>query len=101
LKEVVETSRTRPVNFGTAGAGSASYIVTEYFFKELAKGQATHIPFQGGAPALNAILANRIDLAAAAMAGGFIPHIQSGALRGLAAASEKRIPVCGSTSRQR
>jgi tripartite-type tricarboxylate transporter receptor subunit TctC len=64
LKEIVERSRTTPTNFGTAGAGSASYIVAEYFFKELGKGQATHIPFQGGAPLLNAALSNHIELKA-------------------------------------
>ena len=93
LDEVVQKSRQTYVNFGTAGAGSASYIVTEYFFKALAKGQGTHVPFQGGAPLLNTVLGNHIELAAAAMAGGFVQHIQSGALRGLAIASETRAPI--------
>ncbi len=93
LKDVVQKSKSAPVNFGTAGAGSASYIVTEYFFRALAKGQATHVPFQGGAPLLNAVLGSHIELAGAAMAGGFVSHIQSGSLRGLAVASEQRVPV--------
>lgn len=93
LKDVVQKSKSVPVNFGTAGAGSASYIVTEYFFRALAKGQATHVPFQGGAPLLNAVLGSHIELAGAAMAGGFVSHIQSGSLRGLAVASEQRVPV--------
>ncbi len=93
LKEVVANAKTNPTNFGTAGAGSASFIVIEYFFKELAKAQATHIPFQGGAPLLNAILGKHIELAGAAMAGGFVPQVQSGALRGLAIASDKRVAV--------
>ncbi len=93
LDEVVQKSRQTYVNFGTAGAGSASYIVTEYFFKALAKGQGTHVPFQGGAPLLNTVLGNHIELAAAAMAGGFVQHIQSGALRGLAIASETRASI--------
>jgi tripartite-type tricarboxylate transporter receptor subunit TctC len=93
LKEVVAKAKINPTNFGTAGAGSASYIVIEYFFKELAKAQATHIPYQGGAPLLNATISNHIELAGAAMAGGFVPHIHSGALRGLAIASDKRAAV--------
>ena len=93
LKDVVQKSKTTPVNFGTAGAGSASYIVTEYFFRALAKGQAAHVPFQGGAPLLNSVLGSHIELAGAAMAGGFVSHIQSGSLRGLAVASEQRVPV--------
>jgi tripartite-type tricarboxylate transporter receptor subunit TctC len=93
LKDVVQKSKSTVVNFGTAGAGSASYIVAEYFFRALANGQATHVPFQGGAPLLNAVLSSHIELAGAAMAGGFVSHIQSGALRGLAVASEKRVSV--------
>lgn len=93
LEDIVQKSKSAPVNFGTAGAGSASYIVAEYFFRALAKGQATHVPFQGGAPLLNAVLGSHIELAGAAMAGGFVAHIQSGALRGIAIASEKRVPI--------
>lgn len=93
LKDVVQKSQSTPVFFGTAGVGSVSYIVTEYFFRALAKGQATHVPFQGGAPMLNAILGAHIELAGAAMAGGFVSHIQSGSLRGLAVASEQRVAV--------
>lgn len=93
LREVLELSKQRPVTFGTAGVGSASYILTEYFFKEVAKGQATHIPFPGGTPTLNAIVGNQIDLAAAAVGGAFAQQIQAGTLRGLAVASEKRSSI--------
>jgi tripartite-type tricarboxylate transporter receptor subunit TctC len=93
LKEMLEAAKTKPVNYGTAGAGSASYIVTEYFFQKLAKVPAQHVPFQGGGPLVNAALAHHIDLAAAAMAGGFVPHVQAGTLRGLAIARDQRMAV--------
>jgi tripartite-type tricarboxylate transporter receptor subunit TctC len=93
LKEMVEGAKTKPVNYGTAGAGSASYIVTEYFFRNLAKVPAQHVPFQGGAPVINAAIAHHIDAAAAAMAGGFVQHVQAGSLRGIAIASDKRVTV--------
>lgn len=93
LKEMLEGAKAKPVNYGTAGAGSASYIVTEYFFQKLAKVPAQHVPFQGGGPLVNAALAHHVDLAAAAMAGGFVPHVQAGTLRGLAIAREQRMPV--------
>jgi tripartite-type tricarboxylate transporter receptor subunit TctC len=93
LKEMLDGATAKAVNYGTAGAGSASYIVTEYFFRNLARVPAQHVPFQGGGPLVNAALAHHIDLAAAAMAGGFVPHVQAGSLRGLAIASEKRMAV--------
>jgi tripartite-type tricarboxylate transporter receptor subunit TctC len=93
LQEMLESAKVKPVNYGTAGAGSASYIVTEYFFRMLAKVPAQHVPFQGGGPLVNAAIAHHVDLAAAAMAGGFVPHVQAGSLRGLAIASDKRVAV--------
>jgi tripartite-type tricarboxylate transporter receptor subunit TctC len=93
LKDVLAKLRTEPTNFGTAGVGTPAYIVTEYFLKTMAKVEATHVPFQGGTPLLNAILSNHIDLAAIALAGGFLPHIKSGSLRGLVVAGEKRFPL--------
>lgn len=90
LKEFVEVSKSSSAQFGTAGAGSASYIVAQYFFTKLAHIPATHIPFQGGAPAIAAAMGNQIPLVAAAMAGGVVQPIKDGRLRGLALASEKR-----------
>jgi hypothetical protein len=36
-------ARSSTAQFGTAGAGSASYIVTQYFFERLAKIPTTHM----------------------------------------------------------
>jgi len=93
LKDLLAMAAQRPINFASPGAGSASYIVTEYFFRILAKVPATHIPYAGGAPAINAALANQVDMVSGALAGGFVPHVVGGRLRGLAVASEKRNPA--------
>lgn len=93
LKEFVDKARTSSAQFGTAGAGSASYIVTQYFFKNLAKIESTHIPFQGGAPAVTAALGNQIPLVATPPAAGAAQPVLSGALRGLAVASDKRMKL--------
>jgi tripartite-type tricarboxylate transporter receptor subunit TctC len=81
------------VSFGTAGVGTGSHIAAEYFFKALAKVQAVHVPFQGGAPAINAAVGNHVELLAASLAGGLAPQINSGALKGLAVASEQRVSI--------
>lgn len=93
LKEFVDKARTSTAQFGTAGAGSASFIVTQYFFEKLAKVPTTHIPFQGGAPAVTAALGNQIPLVATPPAAGAAAPVQGGLLRGLAIASEKRMSI--------
>jgi tripartite-type tricarboxylate transporter receptor subunit TctC len=42
--------------------GSSARIVAEYVFLVLAKANATGVPFQSGAPALNALLSNHVDI---------------------------------------
>ncbi|MGE0563630.1 MAG: Bug family tripartite tricarboxylate transporter substrate binding protein [Pseudolabrys sp.] len=91
IGEYLKAMQGKPINFGTAGAGSGSHIAAAYFFKEHAKAQATHIPFQGGAPATNAAIAGHIDLLALTIGGGVVAQIKGGKLKGLAVASDKRL----------
>ena len=92
LAEFIAAAKTKSVDFGTAGVGSGSHIAAEYLFKVLAKAQAVHVPFPGGAPAITAILGNHIG-AVAATVSPLITHINSGALRGIGIASARRFPV--------
>ena len=93
LKEFIDNSRSTSAQFGTAGAGSASYITTQYFFQNLAKIPTTHIPFQGGAPAVSAALGNQIPLVATPPAAGAAAPVKAGLLRGLAIAADKRMAL--------
>jgi tripartite-type tricarboxylate transporter receptor subunit TctC len=90
LKEFIEGAKTKPITFGTAGVGTSSYIAGEYFFKHLAKVEAIHVPYQGGAPAMNALMGGHVDSNALTLPPA-VPHINSGRLRGIAIASEKRL----------
>jgi tripartite-type tricarboxylate transporter receptor subunit TctC len=93
LKEFIDNARSSTAQFGTAGAGSASYIVTQYFFERIVKIPTTHVPFQGGAPAVTAAMSNQIPLVATPPAAGAAAPVKAGALRGLAIASEKRMAI--------
>lgn len=93
LADLIGQGRKKSLNFGTAGVGSASHIMAEYFFKDVAKVPAVHIPFQGGAPEINALLGKQIDLVAAILGGGVAAQIKSGQLRGIAVASDTRTAV--------
>src|SRR5581483_6327495 len=89
LKEFIANAKTKPFNYGSAGAGTGPQIGAEYFFKEVAKVKYVHVPFQGGAPAITATLGNHVDALVLTLP-PVTPHIRSGALRGLGVASEKR-----------
>jgi|SRR5450631_592820 tripartite-type tricarboxylate transporter receptor subunit TctC len=93
IAEFLNSAKDKSVNFGSAGVGSGSHIAAEYFFKEVAKIPATHVPFQGGAPAINAAMGGQIDLLATTLGGGAAAQIANGRLKGLAVASAKRAAV--------
>jgi tripartite-type tricarboxylate transporter receptor subunit TctC len=86
-------AKGKPITFGSAGVGSGSHIEAEYFLKVLAKVPATHIPFQGGAPAMNAALGNQIDLFATTLGGAAAAQIAAGKLKGLGIAADRRAAV--------
>jgi tripartite-type tricarboxylate transporter receptor subunit TctC len=90
LPAFIKSMNGKTINFASAGVGTGSHIEAEYFFKFLAKVPAQHIPFQGGAPAVNAILANQVDLLAGTLAGSIAGQLQAGKLKGLGVAADKR-----------
>lgn len=93
LADFIKASQGKNITFGSAGVGTGSHIQAEYFFKEIAKIHATHVPFQGGAPAINATMGNQIDVLATTLGGLAAAQIQSGKLKGLGIAAEKRAAV--------
>jgi tripartite-type tricarboxylate transporter receptor subunit TctC len=92
LKELLQTARARSMTFGSAGVGTGSFIAAQYFFKALAQVDVVHVPFAGGAPAINAAIGRHVDVLAASMP-PVVPHVESGALRALALAAPVRSPV--------
>jgi tripartite-type tricarboxylate transporter receptor subunit TctC len=93
LADFVKAAKGKTINFGSASVGSGSHIEAEYFFKKIAGIEATHVPFQGGAPAINATLGNQIDLLATTLGGGAAAQVAAGKLKGLGIAADKRASV--------
>jgi tripartite-type tricarboxylate transporter receptor subunit TctC len=89
LSQLLANVRGKSLTFGSAGVGTGGHLTGEYFFKVLAKVDAVHTPFAGGAPASSALLGNHIDAISVAIP-DVAGQIKSGALRGLAVASLKR-----------
>ena len=87
LADFVAAAKDKPPSFGFGG--SSSRIIAEYVLKVMAKTEATAVPFQSGAPALNALLGNHVDLIAAPIA-ELVPQVRQGALRVLAVSGSRR-----------
>ena len=101
LLQFLETGKTQPFNFGFGG--SSARIVAEYVFNVLAKANATGVPFQSGAPALNALLGRHVNIVAAPIAEVY-PQIEQGAVRALAAtgrAARRGVAECADARRAR
>jgi tripartite-type tricarboxylate transporter receptor subunit TctC len=91
LKEFLAFAENRQITFGSAGVGSGSHLAAEYFFKVHAKVKALHVPFRGGALAVQAVLGDQIDLVASSF--GVNAQVNDGLLKGLAVASPERNPA--------
>jgi tripartite-type tricarboxylate transporter receptor subunit TctC len=91
LKAFLAANKDREVTFASAGVGSGSHLAAEYFFKVHAKSPALHVPFRGGAPAIQAVLGDQVDLIASSF--GVTSQVVDGKLAGLAVASPHRNPA--------
>lgn len=79
------------VNYASSGQGSTSHLVMELIRAE-AKLDMTHIPYRGGAPAIQALIAGDVQMAVEGLPSlpGFLG---SGQIRPIAVTSEKRSPA--------
>ncbi len=89
MRDLLETARRRPVNYGTAGVGVAAHLSAELFFKREGGADAQHVPYTGAGPAMLALLAGSIDMVATSLPSA-VAQVQSGQARGLAVTSERR-----------
>jgi tripartite-type tricarboxylate transporter receptor subunit TctC len=84
LGEFVAKARREPgkLDFASTGPGSASHLAGE-LLNDVAKIQTVHVPYKGGAPALQDVLGDRVTSFYAAPPTA-LPHIESGRLIPLA-----------------
>jgi tripartite-type tricarboxylate transporter receptor subunit TctC len=80
---------TRPVRYGTTGVGTGAQLAAALLFKT-SNVASQPVPFDGGAPALAAVLGNQVDVANLQV-GEAIENIQSGKLTPLAVFGPDRI----------
>ncbi|MBW6400817.1 tripartite tricarboxylate transporter substrate binding protein [Roseomonas sp. HJA6] len=91
LEDFVTEVRTRPgqVSYSSAGNYSALHVPMAQL-AQAAQLDMLHVPFQGGGPALTALLGGQVNCMASGP-GPIAPHIRSGALRPLATWGRTRL----------
>jgi len=91
MAEFLDYLRKNPgkINFATPGAGSLGHMMGETFMFN-GKVSMTHVPYRGAGPAVNDTMAGHVQVFFDNLPSS-LPFIQSGKLRALAVASEKRV----------
>jgi len=93
VADVIALAKARPgeLSFSSSGSGGAPHLSGE-MFKSFTGTNLLHVPYRGSAPAVVDLIAGRITMMFDATP-VFLPHIGSGKLRALAAASPQRHPL--------
>jgi len=91
LTEFIAYAKSHPgqLNFSSPGAGSGAHLAGE-LFKSMVGADMVHVPFNGIAPAVTAVLAGDVQLMFAG-APAVLQHVRAGKLHALGVASLKRI----------
>jgi tripartite-type tricarboxylate transporter receptor subunit TctC len=79
------------VTYASSGNGTTLHLSGE-LFKRLANVEMTHIPYRGGALAINDLLPGRVDVSFDNMP-SIIGHVRAGAVRALAVTTKERVAV--------
>jgi tripartite-type tricarboxylate transporter receptor subunit TctC len=90
VKELIAYAKTNPGKLTNASSsnGSPGHVGGE-LFKFMTGTQIQHVPYRGGAPAINDLIAGRVDLMFESL-NSISSHVKSGSLRGLAVTGDKR-----------
>ena len=79
------------VTYASSGNGTTLHLSGE-LFKRLADVEMTHIPYRGGALAINDLIPGRVDVTFDNMP-SIISHVKSGSVRALAVTTKERVPL--------
>jgi tripartite-type tricarboxylate transporter receptor subunit TctC len=77
------------VTYASSGNGTTLHLSGE-LFKRMANVEMTHIPYRGGAPAINDLIPGRVDVIFDNMP-SILQHVKGGSLRGLAVTTKERV----------
>jgi len=94
IPELIAYAKANPgkVSYGSTGAGSTNQLGAELFAKEAGGLKFLHVPYRGGAPAIQDVVAGQIDMFFANVS-EIVGQISSGQVRALGLAAAKPNPI--------
>jgi tripartite-type tricarboxylate transporter receptor subunit TctC len=89
--EFVAYAKSRPgkITYGSGGIGTSVHLSGE-LFKRMTGIEMTHVPYRGAGPALQDVIAGRLDAIFDNITGS-LPHVRNGNVRALAVTAAKRV----------
>ena len=93
FRALVRWSRANPemVKMGSSGSGTSSHLNIEAI-NAATGAKILHVPYRGGGPAINDILAGTIDMMFDVMP-ALVPHVESGRFLAFAVSSKARLTI--------
>lgn len=90
VRDLIAKAKAAPgsLNYATSGNGSAPHLGAA-LFSQIAGVQMQHIPFKGGAPAIQSVVAGDTQVTFGTPP-SVLPMVQAGRLKGLAVSSKER-----------
>jgi tripartite-type tricarboxylate transporter receptor subunit TctC len=93
LRALVQWSRANPdrVKMGSSGSGTSSHLNIEAI-NAASGARILHVPYRGGGPAINDLVAGTIDMMFDVMP-ALMPHVEAGRFMAMAVSSKARLAI--------
>jgi tripartite-type tricarboxylate transporter receptor subunit TctC len=93
FRTLIQWSRANPeqVRMGSSGSGTSSHLNISAI-NRFAEAKILHVPYRGGGPAINDLLAGTIDMMFDVMP-ALMPHVESGKFKALAVSAADPLPI--------
>jgi tripartite-type tricarboxylate transporter receptor subunit TctC len=91
VKELIALAKTRSLNYGSSGNGSATHMNME-LFKALAGVDLVHVPYKGSTQARTDLLSGQVQLVVDGLLPN-LPHVRAGKMKAYAVTNSRRAPA--------
>jgi tripartite-type tricarboxylate transporter receptor subunit TctC len=93
VADVISAAKAKPntINYASVGSGSIGHLAMVLLSKR-AGVNLVHVPYRGGGPAMNDVVAGHVNLLVSSLALA-IPQLQGGKIRAVAHTGVKRLPT--------